>query len=401
MKEKLRQDSRGYTLVELMLTIAILAVITIPILSYFTEAAKHNARSRTKQNATVAAQDVLEEFKNSPYSLDNCNVVCTPGSVWSIKTSPDSNGKYTVTRTMTVDRNTFTVDADITPVKGVVSGSGIISKKYERSIIGTMDTDKDVLASENGQSVVAAQLYFEGKYTEECASQTPIKNTDPGVIAGILSNLDCTIEIKADAKGPGKNDDIVVTVDYVYKYKSGTTTDGIDLSTVEYRENVEAASVIAKNLNNIYIFYNPLNLGETIKFKSNTNFASAVENDQLKLFLIAQSSVPAGVSLPSAGYTNRAPGYHITLLSSAPGCEPNDFNYKIAKVYTNLSIDNTEVVNNSDSLFNKLQKRRNKARNDEYTIVDQEDINRVAKIDVRVLKGTEEYVTVTGSKVQN
>ena len=48
------------------MTIAILAIVTIPILSYFTDAAKHNARSRQKQNASVLAQDVLEEFKNTP-----------------------------------------------------------------------------------------------------------------------------------------------------------------------------------------------------------------------------------------------------------------------------------------------------------------------------------------------
>ena len=49
------RDARGFTLVELILTIAILAIVTIPILSYFTDAAKHNARSRQKQNATVLA----------------------------------------------------------------------------------------------------------------------------------------------------------------------------------------------------------------------------------------------------------------------------------------------------------------------------------------------------------
>ena len=32
------RDQRGFTLVELILTIAILAIVTIPILSYFTDA---------------------------------------------------------------------------------------------------------------------------------------------------------------------------------------------------------------------------------------------------------------------------------------------------------------------------------------------------------------------------
>ena len=59
------KDDRGFTLVELILTIAILAIVTIPILNYFTDAAKHNARSRQKQNAAIVAREVLESFKNS------------------------------------------------------------------------------------------------------------------------------------------------------------------------------------------------------------------------------------------------------------------------------------------------------------------------------------------------
>lgn len=409
LKKKLRQDSRGFTLVELMLTIAILAVISIPLISYFTDAAKHNAQSRLKQNATVAAQSVLEEFKDSSYSLDNYNTVCLSAPDWSIKTMPAApGGKYTVTRNLKVDRHSFTVDAEITPIKGVATTGGITAIDYKRAVIGTMDTDKDVLASDNGLAYQSAQLFFSGKYTEECAkiSQT----ADNAVVSAIPSKLSCTIEVTATANGAGENADVIMKVDYVYKYCGGsggssTTTDGINLSG-EYRESVATSSIVAKNLNNIYIFYDPVKPdlpsvnGETIVFKSNIDFDSnlTVKQNQLKLFVIAQSSVPAGKPTPT-GFVNRAVNYQLSFLSDTSlGAPANSFSQKIAAVYTNLSQNPQEIASNGDTMFGKL---KTAAGSTDYTLVDTEDINRLAKIDVTVRHGTKTYATVTGSKVQN
>ena len=401
MRKKLRQDAKGFTLVELMLTIAILGVITIPLYSYFTDAEKHNAQSRMKQNATVAAQDVLEEFKNSAYSLDDWQVVCTNAPDWSKKTDPDADGKYTLKRTLKIDRHTFDVEADITPLKGVLTTGGAITTKYERSLVGSMDTDKDMLVTENGLTSQEAELFFRGKYVDECANSAMTPSAT--VESDILSHLQCEIIVTASAPDNDVTKPVQLKTEYVYTYP-GSTADGVDLSALEYRDTVASASIVAEKLNNIYLFYKPLNAGEKISFvlenPSSNYLASVIQNKQVNLFLIAQSSVPAG-DTPPAGYTNRASGYQVSLNSKTGGVD-NAWASKIGAVYTNLSRSKTEINNNSDSLFNALQTEKDNAGNViGYTLVSQKDVNRVANIDVRIVKDGKEYVSVSGSKLQS
>ena len=59
MKHKIRNENSGFTLIELVITIAVLAVISVPLLMYFTDSMRHSARMKEEQNAVVAAQNVL------------------------------------------------------------------------------------------------------------------------------------------------------------------------------------------------------------------------------------------------------------------------------------------------------------------------------------------------------
>ncbi len=67
---KLRDDDRGITLVELIVSIAILAIIVLPFLNSFVTAARTNAKSRNELNATHLAENIMEGIeKNSMKSL--------------------------------------------------------------------------------------------------------------------------------------------------------------------------------------------------------------------------------------------------------------------------------------------------------------------------------------------
>ena len=52
-----------FSLLEVILAMAILAIISIPLLSYFTQSMKYNAMMADKQHATNLAQEVLEDLK--------------------------------------------------------------------------------------------------------------------------------------------------------------------------------------------------------------------------------------------------------------------------------------------------------------------------------------------------
>ncbi len=415
--EKGKRDTRGFTLIEVIITIAILAVVTVPLLSYFSDAARHNAESRKKQNAVVEAQDILESFKNTPYSLDDSSVVVSAAPEWSIKTPASTAGApYTLKQTVTVDKSTFDVEAKISPVSMVQPNSTELPTatdlNYEKTMIGSMDSTKDVLVSEHGQTKKIAAAYFSGKYTEAKGSTKPIAQFEKG--------LDCTIHVvlnptPAPAASvahlathgalaiPSANpDDVVVKVTYEYKSNSAMPGDGQSfLNGVTYTEDVKAAAIKKTELNNIFLFYDPLNGHDTVLFSKGGGDISQIADEQIKVFLVAQSSIPYDASItPAAGYSMRPNLYSIQV-----GCNDLELIKKFKKngLYCNLSNKkHGEMIGSTPpSGFTAMDSLAAYDSSGNYTLVDQEYTNRVADIEVVVYKDGKEYTRVTGSKVQN
>lgn len=63
MKRNKRLGNEGFTLIEVLLSIAILALITVPLMKYFSEAAKYAAQTSKKQKATLTCQETIEAIK--------------------------------------------------------------------------------------------------------------------------------------------------------------------------------------------------------------------------------------------------------------------------------------------------------------------------------------------------
>lgn len=67
---KLKTDDRGVTLVEIIVSIAILAIIVLPFLNAFVTATKTNVKARNEMNATHLATNIMEGIeKNSMKTL--------------------------------------------------------------------------------------------------------------------------------------------------------------------------------------------------------------------------------------------------------------------------------------------------------------------------------------------
>ena len=58
------KNNQGLTLVELIVSIAILAIIVLPLLTSFVQATKTNVKAKNKQYATEAAQNIMEGLQN-------------------------------------------------------------------------------------------------------------------------------------------------------------------------------------------------------------------------------------------------------------------------------------------------------------------------------------------------
>lgn len=66
MKKNVVNDngSGGFTLLEVILSIAILGIITIPLMNYFTDSLRFSAMTAKRQKATLLAQETIESLKS-------------------------------------------------------------------------------------------------------------------------------------------------------------------------------------------------------------------------------------------------------------------------------------------------------------------------------------------------
>lgn len=64
-KQSITVDNRGFSLVELIICVAILAIATIPLYQSMTLSARTNAKAQSIQNATSLGESVMEEIKAS------------------------------------------------------------------------------------------------------------------------------------------------------------------------------------------------------------------------------------------------------------------------------------------------------------------------------------------------
>lgn len=65
LNSELNTDNKGFSIVELIVAVAILAAVFTPVLRSFTTAGITNAKAQTIQNGTSAAEKIMEEIKGS------------------------------------------------------------------------------------------------------------------------------------------------------------------------------------------------------------------------------------------------------------------------------------------------------------------------------------------------
>ena len=65
LKHKLNRNlnNRGFSLVEILIAVAILVLCAVPLLKAFVTSAQTNARARQNLNATTLAENIMEEIK--------------------------------------------------------------------------------------------------------------------------------------------------------------------------------------------------------------------------------------------------------------------------------------------------------------------------------------------------
>lgn len=63
-QQKRKKNNKGFSLVELIVSIVMLAIITVPLLSYFVSSSAYNARAKITQDAVALSQSIIEKCKD-------------------------------------------------------------------------------------------------------------------------------------------------------------------------------------------------------------------------------------------------------------------------------------------------------------------------------------------------
>ena len=77
-RRKMKLNNSGMSLMEVVISITILAVVAIPVLHSLTTAMVYNSKARIRQEMTLKAESIMESFKG--YSLKELNEMFTSGT---------------------------------------------------------------------------------------------------------------------------------------------------------------------------------------------------------------------------------------------------------------------------------------------------------------------------------
>lgn len=236
LKNQRALSNAGFSLLEVILSMAILAILSIPLMSYFTQSMKYNAKMADKQHASNLAQEVMENLKNQPNLVQNADAsgfdvpyleaenyvkasytpAATGGSVDYYGQADAIGEKYDIR----VSVNTNNAE-NVSPVPQVDGIDGTV----------------DVIALENGQ-LQDALNYFSSKnmgYADE--HKISAMSTDE-----IRANLHRTISITVKAD--------YVTVECFYRCEGVPGVDADD----QYQCSNYAEEDI-ENVQHIYLMY--------------------------------------------------------------------------------------------------------------------------------------------------
>ena len=252
--EKLNRADGGFSLLEVIISMAILALVTIPLLNYFTNSLQQSARMAQRQRGTLAAQELTEGLK----SVNKLIVVPDDSTEYTVpylmdlfgasaiqNGSFDTDGKGTVVFEGPLDLDSGTFYARVT------ISTSVAANAVSRPLVYGIDDSTDLLALERNQETEAL-VYFtsiNSVYCAEHSSVTPL--TQDQITAGMKR----TIYVEVDHDGTY----YIVKVYYEYKCSNlrGIGSEDSFISSCLVDSKIDT-------LKNLYLLYNSSTAGDSI-----------------------------------------------------------------------------------------------------------------------------------------
>ena len=284
---ELRQNDQGFSLIEVILAVAILALVTLPIINYFTYSGLRTADGRDKQSATVVAENVLDELN----SYDNFEQIENIAS-WTVVPDPSNPTKFTYTDlTKKVQLNGFDYEAKvhITYTNHTTTDGKTYDTGYDSNTV-TKDTNEAITSEFNDyeipdpnriygkESVVAKEEdQLDQAISYFLTNEATDSNTFFTKYNLIKDKLNRKLAIHLEYKD-GNPDVYRVKVSYLYELNGANISPGIKNGVCEVP--IETSEVKKETLKNIYVFYNLRDGHDNDKLK--VTFGTGMAEDDIK-----------------------------------------------------------------------------------------------------------------------
>lgn len=357
-KESLKDDS-GFSLIEVIMAVAILALMTLPILNYFTNSSLRAIDGRDKQTATMAAENIIEELGSYSNHDQIRALLASPSptasaSPWT-PSAPETDDATYMQRDLKLNNvpyrakvqikysvyNSSTRVVDKSNSESIGSGTGdVVGQKFNSyaipnpsevyspsNVVAVEDDEIDEVLSDGTRLKLsdekrAALNEFYTTILGSGGSSVTLKN--------ILDGLKRKICIDISYKDVSKKE-YVVRVYYLYEYGS----------TYHTEVTLQQSEIEKSKLKNVFVFYNPLRDGvveDEVRVRTGNEVSGS---EQIPL---VKGPGETGTAINDIGFyfavqaSDPAP-YKITVSSS---------NAMAAKYYSNVSTVNGVTASASE-----------------------------------------------------
>lgn len=279
-------DNSGLSIVEVLVAVAILAIVFVPLLKTFTQASTINARAQKLQNVTSLAEGVMEDVKGKSIqelhdlAVDDPKVSFLPldedGTLTkgNLKNVPP----YTVTYENVTATQGITYDAVVTIAtenyKNKTKGADDIGDVSDANIRELPQINK---VDSNKNAVLSWELNkYDNKAIENLAAENSVTDSD---IATLKESYKKTaekyinIEIKEDSETSSTK------VSCEVEYKTGKNASDKSLKYLVYTGYFVEPLASEPAGPNIYLFYT---LSENVKDGA-SNIADPIKKENIKI----------------------------------------------------------------------------------------------------------------------
>ena len=373
-------DNSGLSIVEVLVAVAILAIVFVPLLKTFTQASTINARAQKLQNVTSLAEGVMEDVKGKSIqelhdlAVDDPKVSFLPLDKDGTLTKGNLNNvpPYTVTYENVTATQGITYDAVVT-----IATENYKNKDKDADDIGDV-SDANIRelpqinkVDSNKNAVLSWELNkYDNKALENLAAENSVSGSDIATLKDSYKDTAkkyINIEIKEDT------DTSSTKVSCEVEYKTGTAS-GKSLKYLVYTGYFVEPLISEPAGPNIYLFYTLTEkvkdgagyISEPIK-KENIKIEDKTTGKRHNVYFIVQDGInklstyngsEVTINVSGSGYSETISYDKNSIIPSAitllAGGSTTDDESDDVYFFSNLKDKN----GNSGELFNSKSKDR-------------------------------------------